>query len=168
MRPVVPASVRITVFDASDQECRIAGEVRGFEPGRYMPAKHLKRMDDFSRYAVASAVMAVEDAKLEITPDNSRRIGVLLGNNNGGARTIFRTIAGISGRGARARSRRSTSPAITSNMASAQVAIRLQVRGPELHDRQRVRVRAERHRRGVALHPRRRVRRRARRRHRCA
>ena len=43
----------ITLFDVSNQECRIAGEVRGFEPARYMPQKHLKRMDDFARYAVA-------------------------------------------------------------------------------------------------------------------
>src|SRR6185436_13599179 len=69
----------LTIFDASNQQCRIAGQVRDFEAARYMPPKHLKRMDDFSRYAVASAVMAVEDAKLEITLDNSRRIGVLLG-----------------------------------------------------------------------------------------
>ena len=119
----------ITVFDASSQQCRIAGEVRGFEPGRYIPTKHLKRMDDFSRYAVASAVMAVEDAALAITLDNSRRIGVLLGNNNGGARTIFRTVSGFIAEGPG-----SVSPfyitAITSNMASAQIAIRLQVRGP--------------------------------------
>src|SRR4029077_15346508 len=85
----------ITVFDASNQQCRIAGEVRGFEPGRYMPPKHLKRMDDFARYAVAASVMAVEDAALPITQDNSRRIGVLLGNNNGGAWTIFRTVTGF-------------------------------------------------------------------------
>ncbi|HEV7734016.1 MAG TPA: beta-ketoacyl synthase N-terminal-like domain-containing protein, partial [Candidatus Binatia bacterium] len=84
----------ITYFDVSKQKCRIAGEVRGFEPAKYMPAKHLKRMDDFARYAVAASVMAVDDAKLEITPENSLRIGVLLGNNNGGARTIFKTVAG--------------------------------------------------------------------------
>src|SRR6185295_19386872 len=89
----------ITVFDASNQLCRIAGEVRGFEPGRYIPPKHLKRMDDFARYAVASAVMAVEDASLEITPANDRRIGVLLGNNNGGARTIFRTVTTFNAEG---------------------------------------------------------------------
>ena len=61
----------ITAFDASSHECRIAGEVRGFEPSRWIPTKHLKRMDDFARYAVASAVMAVEDAKtkmLDLTP----------------------------------------------------------------------------------------------------
>jgi len=119
----------LTIFDASDQLCRIAGQVRDFEAARYMPPKHLKRMDDFSRYAVAAAVMAVEDAKLEITLDNSRRIGVLLGNNNGGARTIFKTVTGFNAEGPGW-----VSPfyitAITSNMASAQVAIRLQVRGP--------------------------------------
>src|SRR6185436_15134035 len=119
----------ITVFDASKHECRIAGEVRGFEAQRYMPPKHLKRMDDFARYAVASSVMAVDDAKLAITLENSRRIGVLLGNNNGGARTIFRTVTGYNKEGPGW-----VSPfyitAITTNMASAQVAIRLQVRGP--------------------------------------
>ena len=119
----------ITLFDASDQLCRIAGEVRGFEPARYMPPKHVKRMDDFARYAVAAAVMAVEDAQLFITPENSRRIGVLLGNNNGGARTIFRTVTGFHADGPSG-----VSPfyitAITTNMGPAQVAIRLQVRGP--------------------------------------
>ncbi len=119
----------ITLWDASNQECRIAGQVRDFEAGRYMPTKHLKRMDDFARYAVAAAVMAVDDAALAITLENSRRIGVLLGNNNGGARTIFRTVTGFNAEGPGW-----VSPfyitAITTNMASAQVAIRLQVRGP--------------------------------------
>jgi 3-oxoacyl-[acyl-carrier-protein] synthase II len=119
----------ITLFDVSDQLCRIAGEVRGFEPARYMPPKHVKRMDDFARYAVAASVMAVEDAALPITAENSRRIGVLLGNNNGGARTIFRTVTSFHADGPSG-----VSPfyitAITSNMGPAQVAIRLQLRGP--------------------------------------
>jgi len=119
----------ITIWDASKQLCRIAGEVHDFDPAQYMQAKHVRRMDDFSRYAVASAVMAVEDAKLVIEPEQARRIGVLLGNNCGGARTIFKTVGGFHAEGPG-----SVSPfyitAITSNMASAQVALRLQVRGP--------------------------------------
>ncbi len=119
----------ITIWDASKQLCRIAGEVHGFDPAQYMRAKHVRRMDDFSRYAVASAVMAVEDANLVIEPDRARRIGVLLGNNCGGARTIFKTVSDFHKEGPG-----SVSPfyitAITSNMASAQVALRLQVRGP--------------------------------------
>ncbi len=119
----------ITLFDVSNQKCRIAGEVRGFEPQQWIPAKHLKRMDDFARYAVAAAVMAVEDAKLPISLENSRRIGVMLGNNNGGARTIFRTVTQFNAEGPG-----SVSPfyitAITTSLGAAQVAIRLGVRGP--------------------------------------
>jgi 3-oxoacyl-[acyl-carrier-protein] synthase II len=119
----------ITLFDVSMQKCRIAGEVKGFTPERWIPPKHLKRMDDFARYAVAAAVQAVDDARLEITPDNSRRIGVLLGNNNGGARTIFKTVTQFNAEGPDA-----VSPfyitAITTSLGAGQVAIRLGVRGP--------------------------------------
>jgi 3-oxoacyl-[acyl-carrier-protein] synthase II len=119
----------ITLFDATRLPCRIAGEVRGFEAARYMPAKHLKRMDDFARYAVASAVQAVEDAKLTLADATSRRIGVLLGNNNGGARTIFKTVTGYNADGPGSVSAFYIT-SITSSLAAAQVAIRLQVHGP--------------------------------------
>ncbi len=119
----------IQMWDASQIRCRIAGEIKGFEPEKYIPAKHLKRLDDFARYAVAGALMAVEDAGLDISKENDRRVGVLIGNNNGGARTIFKTVTDYNAKGPGA-----VSPfyitAITTNMASAQVAIRLQVRGP--------------------------------------
>jgi 3-oxoacyl-[acyl-carrier-protein] synthase II len=119
----------ITLFDVSAQECRIAGEVKGFDPARWMPAKHLKRMDDFAKYAVAAAVMAVDDAKLPLDEHQGRRIGVLLGNNNGGARTIFKTVAKYVAEGPG-----SVSPfyitAITTSLGAGQVAIRLGVRGP--------------------------------------
>lgn len=119
----------ITLFDVSRQKCRIAGEVRGFDPTDYMPAKHLKRMDDFARYAVAASVMAVADAGLPISVENSQRIGVMLGNNNGGARTIFRTVTDYNAGGPDA-----VSPfyitAITTSLGAGQVAIRLGVRGP--------------------------------------
>jgi 3-oxoacyl-[acyl-carrier-protein] synthase II len=119
----------ITMFDVSRQRCRIAGEVRGFDAARFMPAKHLKRMDDFARYAVAAAVMAVDDAGLPISQENSQRIGVMLGNNNGGARTIFRAVTQFNAEGPDA-----VSPfyitAITTSLGAGQVAIRLGVRGP--------------------------------------
>jgi 3-oxoacyl-[acyl-carrier-protein] synthase II len=119
----------ITMFDVSMQKCRIAGEVKGFDAARWMPAKHLKRMDDFARYAVAASVMAVDDAGLPISLENSQRIGVMLGNNNGGARTIFKTVTTYNAKGPDA-----VSPfyitAITTSLGSGQVAIRLGVRGP--------------------------------------
>ena len=97
--------------------------------------------------------MAVEDAKLPISVENSQRIGVMLGNNNGGARTIFRTVTQYNaegpGRGVallhhgdhdQPRRRTGGHPA---RRARA-----------ELHHRQRLRVRSERRRRGVAIHAR--------------
>ena len=119
----------ITMFDVSQQKCRIAGEVKDFDPAKWIPVKHLKRMDDFARYAVAASVMAVDDAKLPISVENSQRIGVMLGNNNGGARTIFRTVTQYNAEGPDA-----VSPfyitAITTSLGAGQVAIRLGVRGP--------------------------------------
>ena len=119
----------IAMWDASNQKCRIAGEVRGFEPGRWMEPKHLKRMDDFARFAVAASVMAVEDSGLDVSEQQGRRIGVLLGNNNGGARTIFKTVSAFVKDGPDA-----VSPfyitAITTSLGAGQVAIRLGVRGP--------------------------------------
>lgn len=119
----------ITIWDASKQKCRIAGEVKGFDATRWIQAKHLKRMDDFARYAVSAAVMAVEHAGLDVTEHQGRRIGVLLGNNNGGARTIFKTVAQFVAEGPD-----SVSPfyitAITTSLGAGQIAIRLGVRGP--------------------------------------
>jgi 3-oxoacyl-[acyl-carrier-protein] synthase II len=119
----------ITIWDASNQKCRIAGEVKNFEPGRWIPVKHLKRMDDFAKYAVSASVMAVEDAGLDVTEFQGRRIGTLLGNNNGGARTIFKTVTQFNAEGPD-----SVSPfyitAITTSLGAGQIAIRLGVRGP--------------------------------------
>ena len=119
----------ITLFDVSGQKCRIAGQVKGFVPERWMPAKHLRRMDDFARYAVAAAVMAVEDAALPLDEAQGRRIGVMLGSNNGGARTIFNTMMKYAAEGPA-----SVSPfyitAITTSLGAGQVAIRLGARGP--------------------------------------
>ena len=119
----------ITMFDVASQKCRIAGEVKAFDAARWMPAKHLKRMDDFARYAVAAAVMAVDDAGLPISQENSQRIGVILGNNNGGARTIFKTVSAFNAGGPDAVSAFYIT-AITTSLAGGQVAIRLGVRGP--------------------------------------
>src|SRR5262249_19951080 len=79
--------------------------------------------------ARGSGLRAFEDAQLPITGENSQRIGVMPGNNNGGARTIFRTVTQYNAEGPD-----SVSPfyitAITTSLGAGQVAIRLGVRGP--------------------------------------
>ena len=56
----------ITRFDASRLKTQIAGEIRGFDPLEYMPAKEANRNDTFIHYAIASTKMALDDAELVI------------------------------------------------------------------------------------------------------
>ena len=74
----------ITLCDASPFPCRIAGEVKEFDPGRYMDPKEARRMARFSQLAVASAALAIEDAGLDVGGMDQERIGVVMGNGNGG------------------------------------------------------------------------------------
>jgi 3-oxoacyl-[acyl-carrier-protein] synthase II len=77
----------ITAFDASAFATRIAGEVRDFDPYRWIERKEAKRMDRFTQLGVAAAMMAVEDARLPIHEGTRERIGVLIGSGIGGIST---------------------------------------------------------------------------------
>ncbi|NEP45191.1 MAG: hypothetical protein F6K35_40615 [Okeania sp. SIO2H7] len=74
----------ITRFDASKHKCRIAGEVKGFDPHDYVGPKDAKRMDRFSQFAVAASKQAVTDAKFEINDLNAEQVGVIIGTGVGG------------------------------------------------------------------------------------
>lgn len=74
----------MTLCDPTSFPCRIAGEVTGFDPVQYIDSKEARRMARFSQLAVAAALQAVEDADLHIKTREVHRIGVLLGNGNGG------------------------------------------------------------------------------------
>ena len=78
----------ITLFDASGMPTRIAGEVRGFEPGELLGKKEARRMDRFAQFAFIAAREAVADAKLVITDDNRDRIGVIFASGIGGILTL--------------------------------------------------------------------------------
>jgi 3-oxoacyl-[acyl-carrier-protein] synthase II len=74
----------ITLFDASGMQCRIAAEVKDFDPTRYMPAKEARRNDRSVHLAMAAAHQAVEDARLTIDQSNAEEVGVILGSGVGG------------------------------------------------------------------------------------
>ena len=74
----------ITLADASPFPCKIAGEVTDFEPGDYMDPKEAKRMARFSQVSVAAAAKALEDAGLDPFQMDQDRLGVVMGNGNGG------------------------------------------------------------------------------------
>lgn len=74
---------RISHFDASSFPCQIAGEVTDFRPDRYIEPQEAKRLARVSQFAVVAAKMALEDSGLQVSPDNTHRIGVCFGTSMG-------------------------------------------------------------------------------------
>jgi 3-oxoacyl-[acyl-carrier-protein] synthase II len=119
----------ITRFDASEFSVRIAGEVKGFDPLRFVEKKDVKKMDVFIQYALAAASFAMEDSGLAITPDNADRVGVFIGSGIGGFATIEREHKVLLESGPR-RISPFFIPAIIINLAAGQVSIRFGAKGP--------------------------------------
>lgn len=82
---------RVTRFDASPFASQIAGEVKGFDPARYMPAKEARRLDTFIHYGMAAAIEAIGDAGISANAQNAERIGVVIGSGIGGLPLIEET-----------------------------------------------------------------------------
>ncbi|NES99866.1 MAG: beta-ketoacyl-ACP synthase II [Sphaerospermopsis sp. SIO1G2] len=78
----------ITAFDTSNHNCRIAGEVKNFDPHDYMEKKEAKRTDRFAQFAVAAAKQAIADAKLVINDLNAEQVGVMIGSGVGGIKVL--------------------------------------------------------------------------------
>jgi 3-oxoacyl-[acyl-carrier-protein] synthase II len=121
----------ITRFDASQHSARIAGEVKGFDPLRFVDKKDVKKMDVFIQFAVAASQFAVDDAKLEITPAIADRVGVFIASGIGGFSTIEREHLELIKGGPR-RISPFFIPASIINLAAGQVSIRFNARGPNL------------------------------------
>ena len=87
----------LTLVDPTDYPCKVAGEIPDFDPGKYINPREARRMARFSQTAVAAAALAIEDAGLDMSAENEERMGVVMGNGNGGfpdteanARTLVR------------------------------------------------------------------------------
>jgi 3-oxoacyl-[acyl-carrier-protein] synthase II len=118
-------------FDATQYKTRFAGLVRDLKAEEYMPAKELRRYDEFMHYAIAAGVQAVNDAKLEVTPQNASRIGVAMGSGIGGLTTIEDGHKTLLDGGPNKISPFFVPGSIT-NMAAGLLAIRFGLKGPNL------------------------------------
>ena len=121
----------ITRFDASGFSCRIAGEVKGFDPSLYVEKKEIKKMDTFIHYAMAASQFAMTDSSLPVTDGNRERIAVVIGSGIGGLPIIEETQKNYLQRGPRV-----ISPffitALIANEAAGNVSIKYGLKGPNL------------------------------------
>ena len=120
---------RISKFDPSGYPCQIAGEVRGFDPEKWIEKKEVKKSDTFIHYAVAAAQMAVDDAKLDTSKEDSDRVGVVIGSGIGGLPLIEEMHKKLLERGP-SRISPFFIPGLIVNLASGHISIRFNARGP--------------------------------------
>jgi 3-oxoacyl-[acyl-carrier-protein] synthase II len=120
---------RITKFDATGYAAQIAGEVKGFDPLQFIEKKDVKKMDVFIQYAIAASQFAMDDSKLQVTPDNAARVGVFIASGIGGFTTIEREHKALLDGGPRKISPFFIPSAII-NLAAGQVSIRFGAKGP--------------------------------------
>ena len=122
----------ITKLDVSAFPARIGGEVVGFNAEEYMSPKDIRKFDPFVPFGFAAAVQAVKDSGIEVTEENSPRIGVAIGAGIGGLSTIEENTE----KWLDARSPRKISPFFIPgsiiNAAAGQVSIHYGMRGPNL------------------------------------
>jgi len=120
---------RITQFDATDFQTKIAGEVEGFVPEDYIEIKEIKKMDRFIHFAIAAATMAISDAGLKITEANAERTGVMVGSGMGGLHAIEHYHSVYLEKGPR-RISPFFIPMLVVNLASGQISIKFGAKGP--------------------------------------
>jgi 3-oxoacyl-[acyl-carrier-protein] synthase II len=122
----------VTKLDVSAFPSRIGGEVVGFNAEDYMSPKDVRKFDPFVPFGFAAAVQAVKDSGIEVTDENSARIGVAIGAGIGGLSTIEENTA----KWLEAKSPRRISPFFIPgsiiNAAAGQVSIHFKMRGPNL------------------------------------
>ena len=120
---------RVTHFDPTDFRSQMAAEVKDFNPGEWIDAKSIDRLDRFTHFGLASSAMALSDAALNTFTFDSNRAGVIIGSGIGGADTIQDGFFNLHEKGPN-----SLSPFFVSkllvNMTPCMVSIRYGLKGP--------------------------------------
>jgi 3-oxoacyl-[acyl-carrier-protein] synthase II len=121
----------ITSFDASQYATRIGGMVKNFDPLQFVPKKDVKKLDGFIQLAIAASQFAMDDAKLQVTPENADQTGVFIASGIGGFLTIQNEHIELLNGGPR-RVSPFFIPASIINLATGHVSIRFGAKGPNL------------------------------------
>jgi 3-oxoacyl-[acyl-carrier-protein] synthase II len=119
----------IEQFDAREFSCRIAGEVKNFEPNQYIDRKEIKKMGRFIQFGIAATEFALQQSGLRIDAHNAERVGVYIGSGIGGFEVIEREHKTLLEKGP-SRISPFFIPATIINLASGYVSIRTGAKGP--------------------------------------
>ncbi|BBW97092.1 beta-ketoacyl-ACP synthase II [Geobacillus subterraneus] len=118
----------VTRVNPDDFPAKVAAEVKDFDPSLFVDRREARKMDRFTQFAVAAALMAVKDARLEINEQNAERIGVWIGSGIGGMETFEQQFEIFQQRGYR-RVSPFFVPMMIPDMAAGQVSILLGTKG---------------------------------------
>jgi len=119
----------ITKFDTTEYPCKIAGEVKNFDPSAYIDKKDQKKMDIFIQFALAAGTMAIKQSGLVIDESTADRVGVLVGSGLGGLSTIEKYHTMLLENGPKKVSPFFV-PMLIVNLAPGQISIYFGCRGP--------------------------------------
>ena len=119
----------ITAFDATGFNCRIAGEIRDFDPLNWVDRKEARKMARFIQFAVAASQFAMDSAALKVVAEEAHRVGVYIGSGIGGFEVIEREHKNLLEKGP-SRISPHFIPSTIINLASGYVSIRTGAKGP--------------------------------------
>ncbi len=120
---------RIEQFDATGFNCRIAGEVKDFDPARFVEKKEIKKMGRFIQFGIAASEFALAQSGLKVDSQNAERVGVVIGSGIGGFEVIEREHKILLEKGP-SRISPFFIPATIINLAAGCVSIRTGAKGP--------------------------------------
>lgn len=118
----------ITYFDTTDYKCKLAAEVKGFDPKAYMDPKAARRMEAFSQFAVAASKEALEQSGIDMTKEDPYRVGVCVGSGIGSLQAMEKDVKKLNEKGP-SRVNPLLVPLMISNMAAGNVAIQFGLKG---------------------------------------
>ena len=118
----------ITYFDTTDYKCKLAAEVKGFDPKQYMDAKAARRMEAFSQFAVAASKEALEQSGIDMEKEDPYRVGVCVGSGIGSLQAMEKDVKKLNEKGP-SRVNPLLVPLMISNMAAGNVAIHFGLKG---------------------------------------
>ncbi len=120
----------IKAFDTKDHDVKIAGEVKNFDPAKYLLPAIYRKLDRFAQLGVCAAKMALDDAKLRVDASNESRIGVVIGSGLGGILFHEEQIITVVREGGPSKVMASSVPRISPNSVSSYIGITFSIKGP--------------------------------------